>query len=169
MLSSREDITYYEGGEFPFSDKLFSAAICIETLEHVSEPEQMLTEIFRVLGDGGTLLISVPWSARRHHIPYDFFRYTPEGLNHLLVQAGFVGIEISSRGSEAHVIANKLLIFVIGNLKAKINATYLLKIISTLFVIPMLCFWFLMSWINQLLGVRSDLDPFGYFVKAFKP
>ena len=169
MQSSREDITYYEGGDFPFLDKEFSAAICIETLEHVFEPKQMLAEIFRVLDDGGTFLLSVPWSARRHHIPYDFFRYTPEGLNHLLVQAGFVDIEISPRGSEAHVMANKLLIFVIGNFKAKKNVTYLLKIISSLFVMPMLGFWFLMSWLNRLLGVRSDLDPLGYFAKAFKP
>ena len=142
MQSSREGITYYEGGDFPFPDKEFSAAICIETLEHVSEPKQMLAEIFRVLDDGGTLLISVPWSARRHHIPYDFFRYTPEGLNHLLVQAGFVGIEISSRGSEAHVIANKLFIFAIRNFKAKKNATYFLKVISLLFVMPMMIFGF---------------------------
>jgi SAM-dependent methyltransferase len=169
MKPSREDITYYEGGDFPFPDKEFSSAICIETLEHVFEPKQMLAEIFRVLDDGGTLLISVPWSARRHHIPYDYFRYTPEGLNHLLVQAGFVGIEISPRGSEAHVIANKLLIFAIGNIKAKKNAIYLFKIISTLFVTPMLGFWFLMSWLNRLMGVRSDFDPLGYFAKAFKP
>ena len=168
MQSSREDITYYEGGDFPFPDEEFSAAICIETLEHVSEPKQLLAEIFRVLDDRGTLLISVPWSARRHHIPFDFFRYTPEGLNHLLDEAGFVDIEISPRGSEAHVIANKLLIFAIGNLKAKKNATYLLKLILTFFVIPMLVFWFLMAWINQMLDVRSDLDPLGYFVKAKK-
>ncbi len=169
MQSSREGITYYKGGDFPFLDKEFSAAICIETLEHVPNPSQMLSEIFRVLDDKGTLLLSVPWSARRHHIPYDFFRYTPEGLNHLLVQAGFVGIEISPRGSEAHVIANKLLIFGIGNLKSKKNATYLLKLVSTLFVMPMLVFWFLMSWINQLVSVRSESDHLGYFVKAFKP
>ena len=168
MQTSREDITYYEGGEFPFPDEKFSAAICIETLEHVSEPKQLLAEIFRVLDDGGTLLISVPWSARRHHVPFDFFRYTPEGLNHLLDEAGFVGIEISPRGSEAHVIANKLLIFAIGNFETKKNVTYLLRLISTLFVIPMLVFWFLMAWINQMLGVRSDLDPLGYFVKAKK-
>jgi ubiquinone/menaquinone biosynthesis C-methylase UbiE len=169
MRSLREEITYYDGGEFPFPNKRFTAAICIETLEHVPNPSQMLSQIFRVLDERGTLLLSVPWSARRHHIPYDFFRYTPEGLNHLLVQAGFVGIEISPRGSEAHVIANKLLIFAIGNLKAKKNATYLLKITSTLFVLPMLGFWFSMSWINRLLGVRSDIDPLGYFVKASKP
>ena len=169
MQSSRTDITYYKGVVFPFPDKGFSAAICIETLEHVFEPKQMLAEIFRVLDNSGTLLLSVPWSARRHHIPYDFFRYTPEGLNHLFVQAGFVDIEISPRGSEAHVLANKLLIYVIGNLKAKKNATYLLKLISTGFVIPMLGFWFLMSWVNQMFGVRSDLDPLGYFAKALKP
>ena len=168
MQSSREDITYYKGGDFPFPDKEFSAAICIETLEHVFEPKQMLAEIFRVLDDGGTLLISVPWSARRHHIPFDYFRYTPEGLNFLLTKVGFVEIVISPRGSEAHVIANKLLIFVIGNLTAKKNASYIFKLISTAFVIPMLAFWFLTAWKNQMFGVQSDLDPLGYFVKAKK-
>ena len=165
----RDDITYYEGGAFPLPDKKFTAAICIETLEHVSNPSQMLSEIFRVLDDGGTLLLSVPWSARRHHIPFDFFRYTPEGLYHLLGEAGFEGIKISPRGSEAHVVANKMLIFVIGNLKAKKNLIYLLKLVSTFFVIPMLGFWFLMAWLNQLFGVKSDLDPLGFFAKAFKP
>lgn len=169
MQTSRKDIVYYEGGDFPFPDEEFSAAICIETLEHVSEPKAMLAEIFRVLDAGGTLLISVPWSARRHHIPHDFFRYTPEGLNYLLVQAGFVCIEITPRGSEAHVVANKLLIFAVGNLKAKKNVTFLLKVVLTLLVTPMLVFWFLMAWINQLMGFRSDLDPLGYFVKAYKP
>lgn len=169
MQTPRKDIMYYEGGDFPFPDKEFSAAICIETLEHVSEPKAMLAEIFRVLDAEGTLLLSVPWSARRHHIPHDFFRYTPEGLNHLLVQAGFVCIEITPRGSEAHVVANKLLIFAVGNLRVKKNVTFLLKVVSTLLVIPMLVFWFLMAWLNQLMGFRSDLDPLGYFVKASKP
>ena len=78
MQSSRKDITYYEGGDFPFPDKEFSAAICIETLEHIFEPKQMLAEIFRVLDDGGTLRRSGPWTAWRHHSPSHFFRYTPE-------------------------------------------------------------------------------------------
>ena len=168
MQPNQSDVTYYEGGQFPFPDEKFSAAICIETLEHVSNPDQMLAEIFRVLEGGGVLLLSVPWSARRHHIPFDFFRYTPEGLNHYLNEAGFVGIEISPRGSEAHVIANKLLMFAIGAFKAKKNMTYLFKLVSILVVAPMLAFWFLLAWLNQMLGVRSDLDPLGYFAKAFK-
>ena len=78
-------------------------------------------------------------------------------------------IEITPRGSEAHVVANKLLIFAVGNLRAKKNVTFLLKMVSTLLVIPMLVFWFLMAWFNQLMGFRSDSDPLGYFVKAEKP
>ena len=66
------------------------------------------------------------------------------------------------------MVANKLLIFAVGNLKAKKNVTFLLKVVLTLLVIPMLVFWFLTAWINQLMGFRSDLDPLGYFVKAYK-
>ena len=67
------------------------------------------------------------------------------------------------------MVANKLLIFAVGNLRAKKNVTFLLKMVSTLLVIPMLVFWFLMAWFNQLMGFRSDSDPLGYLVKAEKP
>ena len=46
MHSLLEDITYYEGGEFPFAGEKVTAAICIETLEYVPNPRQMLSEIF---------------------------------------------------------------------------------------------------------------------------
>ncbi len=53
MSNVRSDITYYEGTIFPFPNETFSSAFCIETLEHVSNPENMLREIFRVLGGVG--------------------------------------------------------------------------------------------------------------------
>jgi ubiquinone/menaquinone biosynthesis C-methylase UbiE len=60
MQSSSDDTTYYEGGEFPFRDAKFSGAICIETLEHVCEPKQLLAEISRVLDDGGLFSFLFP-------------------------------------------------------------------------------------------------------------
>ncbi len=168
MSKVRSGIIYYEGTIFPFPSETFSSAICIETLEHVSNPVKMLLEIFRVLELGGRVLISVPWSARRHHKPFDFYRYSPDGLKHLLTEAGFTEVQISPRGSEAHVIANKILIYVISIFKSKKNQWYALKLLFNALIIPLLVFWYVVAWINQICNIKSEIDPLGYFVKAKK-
>lgn len=41
-------------------DATYDVVCCFETIEHVAEPEQMLSEFTRVLRPGGTLLVSTP-------------------------------------------------------------------------------------------------------------
>jgi ubiquinone/menaquinone biosynthesis C-methylase UbiE len=64
----------------PFRDETFGAAICSEVLEHVPDPQIALSEIWRTLKKGGTLIGTVPtesliWRLRflsrhRGHEPY---------------------------------------------------------------------------------------------------
>lgn len=44
----------------PFGDGVFDVAICLETLEHLTEPQRAGREIARVLRPGGLLLITTP-------------------------------------------------------------------------------------------------------------
>jgi len=44
----------------PFEDKIFDAISFLEVLEHVEDESQAISEIKRVLKDGGQVLISVP-------------------------------------------------------------------------------------------------------------
>lgn len=71
-----------------FADNTFDVAVCTVVLEHVSEPEQVLREIQRVLKPGGMLLLVAPQSWHEHQIPHDFYRYTSYGLTYLLTKAG---------------------------------------------------------------------------------
>ena len=75
--------------ELPFKASSFDAVICTEVLEHVSEPECALREIFRVLRSQGRFYITVPMLGSLHYEPHDFFRYTKYGLTHLLQKTGF--------------------------------------------------------------------------------
>src|SRR5438105_301215 len=44
----------------PFPDASFDAAMCIEVLEHLSEPHIVASESLRVLNSGGGLVVTVP-------------------------------------------------------------------------------------------------------------
>jgi methionine biosynthesis protein MetW len=52
----------------PFEDGKFDAAICLEVLEHLVDPEYTAREVFRILRPGGKFLVSVPnvasWRSR---------------------------------------------------------------------------------------------------------
>jgi SAM-dependent methyltransferase len=74
----------------PVEDRSFDAALSTQVLEHVAEPVEVLRELFRVLRPAGRLYLTAPLVGELHEEPYDFFRYTPYGLRHLLAKAGFV-------------------------------------------------------------------------------
>lgn len=44
----------------PFPDALFSSITLLDVLEHVNEQEALLDELYRVLQDDGTLIVTVP-------------------------------------------------------------------------------------------------------------
>lgn len=81
----------------PVEDGEFGAALMTQVLEHVPEPSAVLSEVRRVLAPGGAFFMTAPLSWEIHEMPYDFYRFTSEGLDHLLSSAGFVDIEIEAR------------------------------------------------------------------------
>jgi SAM-dependent methyltransferase len=67
----------------PFADNVFDTVICNAVLEHVFSPEQVVSEMFRVLKPGGLLYAEVPFIFFFHGYPNDFKRYTREGIKRL--------------------------------------------------------------------------------------
>jgi SAM-dependent methyltransferase len=101
------DTIYYSGEHFPFEDGSFDNLFHTEVLEHVYHAGQFLAECRRVLKPSGTMFFTVPFQARYHYIPHDFFRYTPSALERLLMEAGFHRVDIRPRGSDITVAAYK--------------------------------------------------------------
>ncbi len=106
---SMPDTTYFQGDRWPVADASVDFVLCTEALEHVPDPATFLAQAARCLRPGGRLLVTVPFAARWHYIPHDYWRFTPSGLHRLLVQAGFVQVAVFARGNELTVACYKLL------------------------------------------------------------
>ncbi|WP_183036560.1 class I SAM-dependent methyltransferase [Cupriavidus sp. UME77] len=168
MRANRPDITYYDGKSMPFSDSSFDGVMCIEVLEHAEEPELVVEEIARILKDEATLLLSVPWSARRHHIPHDYHRFTRERLEGLLSSHGFAAIKIIERGNDVGAIASKLIVLTIRLLKPVRKTSLIWTLpLSIPTGLTAACMLFA-AHISDRLGLGSQEDPLGYFVTAVR-
>jgi SAM-dependent methyltransferase len=113
------DTRYFRGARLPLSDGEAGTVLCTETLEHVGEPAAFLRELRRVLSPGGRLILTVPFAARWHFVPHDYWRFTPAGLEQVLAQAGFCEIRVYARGGALTVAGYKvwglILLLLAGN------------------------------------------------------
>ncbi|MBF0502005.1 MAG: class I SAM-dependent methyltransferase [Candidatus Riflebacteria bacterium] len=105
----KPDTIYYDGEIFPFSDNKFDALFHSEVMEHVYAVETFLSECHRVLKPDGEIAITVPFQARYHFIPHDYWRFTAACLDKLLKEAGFEKIIIIPRGNDVSVMGYKVL------------------------------------------------------------
>jgi len=93
----RADFTHCNGLDYvlpedstvPMPDCSVEMVLSTQVLEHVSNPAHYVAECFRVLKPGGSLLLTTHGLFHDHGCPYDFQRWTADGLRRLIEQAGF--------------------------------------------------------------------------------
>ena len=66
--------------KLPFEDSSFDIIISQATIEHLHSPILAVSEFYRVLKPGGFIYVEVPFLQGFHADPYDYQRYTLEGL-----------------------------------------------------------------------------------------
>jgi SAM-dependent methyltransferase len=89
----------------PIESSGVGLVLCTQVLEHVADPGDVLRECRRILEPDGRIALTVPLVWQLHELPHDYYRYTPAGIEHLLVEAGFVDIEIRARNDAFTTLA----------------------------------------------------------------
>lgn len=93
----------------PEPDGSFDAIMCIEVLEHLSEPILAIKEFHRLLKPKGHLILSAPFCSLTHMAPYHFYsgfnRYFYEKL---LPEQNFTIIELLENGNYFEYLAQEL-------------------------------------------------------------
>lgn len=90
----------------PVSNGAYNTVLALNVLEHVPDASAVLSEVSRVLVPGGKLYIVVPFFVRVHPTPHDFYRYTNEGLEHVLRAQGFRVEQLTPFGTGAFLAAH---------------------------------------------------------------
>ena len=160
------DTLYYSGDVWPVADRTADFILCTETLEHIPDPAVFLREAFRSLKPGGRLLLTVPFAVRWHFIPYDYWRYTPSGLDNLLRKAGFDEVGVFARGNQFTVACYKVMAFFFS-LLFPVSGNFPVRSVLRLLGLLSLPFLFLTAAAaNLTLGIDGTVDCLGYTVLA---
>jgi len=130
--NSRVDI-YYDGKHIPFTNETFDAVFCSEVLEHIFNPDEILTELNRVMKTNAKILITVPFCWNEHETPFDFARYSSFGIKHLLEKNGFKIIAHKKSGNFARVNFQNWALYFFELFKKWGKAGYILSLV---FIIP---------------------------------
>jgi len=143
------------------ADAKYDAAICLEVLEHVPNPQKALFEISRILKKRGLVVVSVPHLSRLHEMPHDYYRYTKFGLTNLFKNAGFELITIKERGGLFSFLAHQISsVLVTGTINIPIVAQIVYLINAIFIAIP--------AYYTDLLFRTQKRLPAGYTVLARK-
>lgn len=68
----------------PIPDESIGLVLNLESLEHISNPQKAIDEIYRVLKPEGLLILTTVMHFKIHRAPKDYWRFTPDGLELLL-------------------------------------------------------------------------------------
>ncbi len=141
--TSKIDI-FYDGKVFPFENQAFDSIVCNQTIEHIFNPDEVLSEINRVAKINSLFLLSVPFVWDEHEQPYDYARYSSFGLKFLLEKHGFEVIRHIKSVNTIEVIFQLLAAYIYK----KINTTSLFRrLLGKLLIMPFNIIGFLLSFI----------------------
>lgn len=89
------DFTVSEDSLVPAAQsEAYDLVLSTQVLEHLSSPTNYLQESARVLKPGGTLVLTTHGTFPEHGVPYDYQRWTSDGLRRLVGQNGFEDVQI---------------------------------------------------------------------------
>jgi SAM-dependent methyltransferase len=145
----------------------FDVVILSDVLEHIREPELLMSEISRILKPGGYLLLNVPFAYWIHEAPYDYYRYTRFALERFVQKSGMQVIVLVPLGGWSEVIAD-----LSCKLLARVRLPILAVVIQRMIIVAIhrVIIAFHRTPLGRRLALRGgEVLPLGYGMAAQKP
>ncbi|MFS4470554.1 class I SAM-dependent methyltransferase [Chryseobacterium sp. T20] len=102
-FESEADFVLYEGKRLPFRDRSFDKIFTVNTVYFWENPVEFLNEIYRVLKDDGTFVLTFGQREFMEKLPfteYDFTLYSNREMEELVSKSEFKRMKTSEREEE---------------------------------------------------------------------
>jgi len=160
-LDTHPDI-FADVTSLPVKYRSADCILCTEVLEHLKSPQACVDEMHRLLRDDGLVFASTPFFYPVHADPYDFQRFTEDGLRHLF--RAFKSVEVYRMGGYFGVLG---LMCELG-IPGEEGKTFISKF--TRWILKWLSRWLCSLDLSLYGQENTNRQKFttGYFVKAIR-
>ncbi|MDI6813411.1 MAG: class I SAM-dependent methyltransferase [Deltaproteobacteria bacterium] len=153
----------------PIRSGSIDAILCTQVLEHLSNPIAFFLEAFRVLRPGGKLILTTNQEWGIHKAPYDYYRFTRFGLEHLAQEASFHIISLDARGGFWVMMGQRLAAYLFNRWVGRFRKDHkVIFILSFTFFSPIIAFVQLAAKVLDRID-RIEENTTGYALVARKP
>lgn len=137
----------------PLKDGYCDTVILTQVLEHIDDTQKAISEVHRILKKDGVLIISTPFIYQEHIAPFDYYRFSENGLRFVLKD--FEIVEFHRQGYFGTAIVSQIngFLWIVASKNKTVRNVVLLPILLTIFAI------------NNLFGILLDLIK----IKEFTP
>ncbi|MEN4761288.1 class I SAM-dependent methyltransferase [Chryseobacterium sp. C39-AII1] len=102
-FKDQADFVLYEGSKLPFEDKIFDKIFTVNTVYFWEKPIEYLNEIYRVLKDNGTFVLTFGQRDFMETLPFtqfDFTLYNTDEMEETVSKSHFKRMKISEKEEE---------------------------------------------------------------------
>ena len=166
MYETRPSV-FGDAQRLPFKSLSLDTVVLLEVLEHIPDPNKVFEEIGRVLKSKGKLIMSMPFIYPLHDSPFDFQRFTHNGLQNIAKKHNFDIDELLPVGSS---LATASLIMNLGMSYSMLRGVNVKSpfIFFSIFVPPLILLLNCVGWISEKICSSDNFMPFGFSVVLTK-
>ncbi|CAA7193614.1 class I SAM-dependent methyltransferase [Chryseobacterium potabilaquae] len=102
-FENKADFVLYEGEKFPFENQKFNKIFTVNTVYFWKEPVAFLNEIYRVLKDNGTFVLTFGQRNFMETLPftkYNFILYNTDEMEEMVSKSHFKRMKVSEKEEE---------------------------------------------------------------------
>lgn len=107
----RVTVSYGDGCAMGFPDASFDTVLCVQVLEHVFEPANMVAEAGRVLRPGGKAVFLIPCTSTMHLAPHYYGNFSRFWIQEALKRGGLEIVELKELGGVWSTFASRAVFF----------------------------------------------------------
>jgi SAM-dependent methyltransferase len=150
------DYEFNLNNEIPLDSEQFDTILVTDVLEHIQNPDLLMSEISRLLKPSGKLILTVPFFYWIHETPHDYFRYTEYALKMLCEKNSLKAVELETYGGVPEIMFD---------ISSKVTAHHLpffsiVQFIGNLLINTQL--------VKKVSSKTANMFPFGYYLVAQK-